>query len=309
MKENSRRAFIKKTSLGMGVLGTSSLDLFSETIPPTTSPSEPDLKTVYLWDDDSVNNGPDPKKRPKLDFFIPKTKGPEKRAAIIVCPGGGYGGLAAHEGSPFAKLFSSAGIVSAVLTYRVSPNRYPAPYSDAVRAMRILRSRAEEFNIDPEKIGIIGFSAGGHLASTVACQPDLFKDPLDGLAGKISARPNRVILGYPVISFDEFTHKGSVGNFLGSQSTPELIRQFSNQKQVTASTPPAFLFHTANDQAVPVENSLLFAEACAKNKVPFALHIYPNGPHGVGTALKNPELSGWTEVMLKWLSEWQRALA
>ncbi len=310
MKQNSRRSFIKISSLCLGVVGAgSSLEVFSKdksihaTIPEVTK------KTNYLWADNSTNNGPDPKKRPKLDFFIPKTAGNQKRAAIIVCPGGGYGGLAGHEGAPFAELFAAQGIVGAVLTYRVSPNRYPAPYADAVRAMRLVRSMAEELNIDPTKIGIMGFSAGGHLASTVATQPILYKDPQDNLVETVSARPDRVILGYPVISFEEFTHLGSVKNLLGENPSPDMLRQLSNQKQVTAENPPAFLFHTADDSAVPVQNSLFFTEACARNKVPVALHIYPKGKHGVGLALADPELSGWSDVLVKWLVEWHCPLA
>lgn len=309
MKNNNRRSFLKKTTLGLGVFGLGGLNAFATNEEDKIDIQELTKKTVYLWDDNSINNGNDPAKRPKLDFFVPKTVGTQKRAAILVCPGGGYGGLTPTEGVPFAELFAAKGMVAAVLSYRVAPNKYPAPYADAVRAMRLLRSMADELNIDPNKIGIIGFSAGGHLASTVATQPDLYKDPQDNLAAKVSARPNRVMLGYPVISFQEFAHVGSVKNLLGDKPSPEMLRQFSNQNQVTSNTPPTFLFHTVNDSVVPVQNSLLFAEACARNNVPFALHIYPKGNHGVGLALNNPELNNWTEIMLKWLIDWQSPLA
>jgi acetyl esterase/lipase len=318
MNQNSRRNFIKTSSLGLGVITTCSLTTLSaeacnnqdsSSSNPTPGSSSLGLAieelTINLWPDGSKNNGGEAGKRPKLVIYKPKNSSAGKRAAIVVCPGGGYGMLADHEGAPFAKLFASKGMVSAVLTYRVAPNQFPAPYADAVRAMRIMRSRAAELGIDPDRIGIMGFSAGGHLVSTVATQPELYKDPADDLAAKVSAKANRVILGYPVISFGEFTHAGSVKNLLGDNPTDEQRKQFSAELHVTTATPSTFIFHTADDAAVPVQNAFLFAEACVKNNVPLALHIYPKGRHGVGMALDNPELSGWTEVLVKWLADWQ----
>ncbi|MEO5995860.1 MAG: alpha/beta hydrolase [Chitinophagaceae bacterium] len=301
---NNRREFIKNSSLLIGAISGGGVTTLANAAPGPVSTFQNKQKTVYLWSDTSVNNGKDPVKRPRLDFFIPETKTDKKRAAIIVCPGGGYGGLAPHEGVPFAELFAAKGIVSAVLYYRVSPNRYPAPFADAVRAMRLVRSQAESLNIDPNKIGIIGFSAGGHLSATVATQPDLYKDPEDTLASAVSARPNRVMLGYPVISFEEYGHMGSAKNLLGDNPPPDMLRQLSNQKQVTTENPPAFIFHTADDEVVPVQNSFFFAEACVRNKVSTSLHVYPNGKHGVGMALTIPALSSWTEILLKWLEDW-----
>jgi acetyl esterase/lipase len=301
----SRRTFLKNASMIAGAVGLGTSSVVAA--PAMIAPLENTKKTLFLWPDDSVNNGKDPAKRPRLDFSIPETKEGKKRAAIIVCPGGGYGGLAPHEGAPFAELFASKGIVSAVLYYRVSPNRYPAPYADAVRAMRLMRSQADSLNVDPDKIGIIGFSAGGHLSATVATQPNLYKDPEDNLSATISARPNKVMLGYPVISFEEYGHMGSVKNLLGDNPSPDMLRQLSNQKQVTAENPPAFIFHTADDEVVPVQNSLFFAEACIRNKVSTSMHIYPHGKHGVGLALTIPALSGWSEILLKWLDDWQSA--
>lgn len=306
---DSRRKFIKASSLCLSAIGLGSLTAFAKDEKPTMLNADMSKKTDFLWPDNSVNNGSDPKKRPKLEFFIPKTSGDQKRAAIIVCPGGSYSGLAAHEGAPFAELFAAHGIVGVVLTYRVAPNRYPAAMADAFRAMRMLRAQAVELNLDPAKIGILGFSAGGHLVSTVATQPNLYKDPQDDLSGKFSARPDRVMMGYPVISFEEFAHGGSVKNLLGDAPSPDMLRQLSNQKQVTGDNPPAFLFHTADDAVVPVQNSLYFAEACVRNKVPVALHVYPHGPHGVGMAAANTELNGWSEILMKWLADWQSPLA
>lgn len=301
---NSRRAFIKNSSLLVGAIGTGTAAAVASAPQVQPMPPQNKQKTVFLWSDASVNNGKDPQKRPRMDFYIPETKSGNKRAAIIVCPGGGYGGLAPHEGVPFAELFAAKGIVTAVLYYRVSPNRYPGPFADAVRAMRLMRSQAESLNIDPDKIGIIGFSAGGHLSATVATQPDLYKDPEDDLASKVSARPNRVMLGYPVISFEEYGHMGSAKNLLGDNPSPDMLRQLSNQKQVTADNPPVFIFHTADDEVVPVQNSFFFAEACVRNKVATSIHVYPNGKHGVGLARNNPALSGWSDILLKWLEDW-----
>jgi acetyl esterase/lipase len=305
MKENSRRMFLKSSSLSLGVLSTCSLSALA------CAPAEEDQSfqveetTINLWADGSKNNGTDPANRPNLVIYKPKGSSKGKRAAMVVCPGGGYGMLASdHEGVQFARLFASKGMVAAVLTYRVAPNKFPAPYADAVRAMRIVRSRASEFGIDPSRIGLMGFSAGGHLASTVATQPQLYKDPEDSLAASVSARPDRVVLGYPVITFGEFTHAGSVKNLLGDNPSAAQREQFSGELHVGPQTPPAFIFHTADDGAVPVQNAFLFAEACVKNKVHVALHVYPRGKHGVGMALDNPELSGWTEVLLRWLADW-----
>lgn len=296
MASENRRSFLRKSTLSLATLGS----LTAEASVKTLSFQR---KIVYLWDDKSQNNGTDPEKRPRLEFYIPDTQ--TRRGAIVVCPGGGYGGLAKHEGAPFAELFAAHGFVSAVLTYRVAPHRYPAPYADATRAIRVVRSMAGELGIDSARIGIMGFSAGGHLVSTVATQPNLYKDPEDSLAATVTARPDRVMMGYPVISFQEFSHTGSVKNLLGPQPNPDLMRQLSNHQQVTAETPPAFLFHTTDDQVVPVQNSLLFAEACARNKVPLALHVYPNGRHGVGLATDNPDLKSWTDLLLTWLGPWK----
>lgn len=310
MKESNRRTFIKTSSLSLGVLGATSLislatDTNAASVSNQNSEALPFEEIVInLWPDGSNYNGTDLSKRPKITIYKPKSAS-KNLAAIVVCPGGGYGMLADHEGAPLAQLFAKHGIVSAVLTYRVAPNQFPAPYADAVRAMRIMRSKAQSMGVDPDKIGIMGFSAGGHLASTVATQPSMYKDPMDDLAESVSAQPNRVILGYPVITFGAFTHAGSVTNLLGDHPDETLRNKFSSELHVSPSTPPTFIFHTADDAAVPVQNAFLFAEACVKQKVDVALHIYPKGRHGVGMALDNPALSGWTEVLLKWLGDWQ----
>ena len=303
-----RRNFILQSSLAMGAL---SVPVINSAAGSKADPPNPDprflCEEVNLWKDGSANNGSNPEYRPKIRIYYP-TLGQQpknKLAAILVCPGGGYYVQAPHEGQPFAQLFSNAGIVGVVLTYRVNPDRYPGSYSDAVRAVRYLRHNAAKYNIDPEKIGIMGFSAGGHLASTVATQPDLYKNPEDDLAASVSAKVNRVMLGYPVISFmDDFAHMGSVHALLGDNPDPALQKQLTNYLQVTKDSPPAFLFHTATDDGVPVENSIRYVEACIKNKVPVETHIFKSGPHGVGMALTYPELKIWTENLMNWLDDW-----
>jgi len=308
MPINNRRQFLKSSSLLLGALGLTSLPAAAAAPETQTKKLNVVRKTINLWPDKSPNNLVHEKfGRPRLELFIPEGATAQKRAAIVVCPGGGYRNLAAHEGQPLAELFAAQGMVGAVLTYHISPQKHTLPYADACRAIRLLRNQATELNIDPAKIGLMGFSAGGHLAATVATQPELFKDPEDNLATKVSARPDRVILGYPVISFQEFAHKGSAEALLGKNADAKMLQQFSNDQQVTAQNPPAFLFHTADDAGVPVENSLRFAAAYAKNKIPFALHVYPHGRHGVGMALDNPALKSWTGLLVDWLSDWSMA--
>jgi acetyl esterase/lipase len=304
MTADNRRNFLKKASVLAGTLGSGLLPVLAAAEARQATPALT-RKTINLWPDKSPNNHIHEKfGRPRLELFIPAGPATQKRAAIVVCPGGGYHNLAGHEGQPLAELFAAHGIVAAVLTYHVFPHQYPLPYSDACRAIRIMRHQAQELNVDATRVGLMGFSAGGHLAATVATQPDFYKDPQDDLAPRFSARPDRVILGYPVISFQDYAHKGSAQAFLGKEATAEQLKQFSNDQQVTANNPPAFLFHTADDAAVPVENSLRFTSACVKNKVPVALHVYPQGRHGVGMALDNPALKSWTTLLVDWLRDW-----
>jgi acetyl esterase/lipase len=305
-----RRDFLKRGSMVMGAMGLSVID--SNAVEHQAPPDpEPEFlnEEVFLWEDGSENNGRNPAYRPKIRLYYPtmREKDPDSKfAAVLVCPGGGYYVQAPHEGQPFAQLFALHGIIGIVLTYRVFPDRFPGSYSDACRAMRILRNHADKYHIDADRIGIMGFSAGGHLASTVATQPDLHKDSFDDLAKEISARPDRLILGYPVISFvDEYAHTGSAKSLLGDDPDPEMARKLSNNHQVTQENPPAFLFHTADDKGVPVQNSISFAEACLKNDVPIEMHIYPEGEHGVGMALEDPSLATWTGLLMNWLEPWK----
>jgi acetyl esterase/lipase len=224
--------------------------------------------------------------------------------AVIVAPGGGYGALAIeHEGRQEAYWFNAMGITAFVLKYRLGPRyHHPIELGDAQRAIRTVRARATEFNIIADRIGMMGFSAGGHLTATAGTHFDVGRadatDPID----RVSSRPDFLILGYPVISFDPaVAHAGSVRNLLGDNPDPKLIEDLSNDLRVTAQTPPTFLFHTTNDNGVPVENSVRFYLALRKARVPVEMHLFENGPHGVGMALNDPSLSAWPSLLMNWL--------
>lgn len=224
--------------------------------------------------------------------------------AVLVFPGGGYGALAeTHEGRQVAYWYNAMGVTAFVVKYRLGPRyHHPIELGDAQRAIRTVRARASEFGVSPDRIGIMGFSAGGHLVSTAATHFDAgLADARDAI-DRASSRPDFLVLGYPVISFDPaITHAGSVRNLLGESPDPKLIDNLSNDLQVTARTPPTFLFHTANDAGVPVENSVRFFLALKKAGVPAEMHIFENGPHGVGLALWDPALSKWPDMLAGWL--------
>jgi acetyl esterase/lipase len=249
--------------------------------------------------------GKDDKDIPTLTPFLPDP-GKATGASIVICPGGGYGGLASHEGKDYARFLNEQGIAGFVLKYRLGSSgyRHPVMLQDAARAVRTVRAHAVEWNIDPKKVGIMGSSAGGHLASTLLTHFDSGQsdaaDPID----RQSSRPDLGILCYPVITMGAFTHQGSKSNLLGKDPSPELVRNLSNELQVTKETPPVFLWHTWEDNAVPVENSLQFAEALRKAGVPFDLHIYQQGAHGLGLGTRewNPERRlPWTHDLVYWL--------
>ncbi|HEY3915524.1 MAG TPA: alpha/beta hydrolase [Verrucomicrobiae bacterium] len=229
-------------------------------------------------------------------------------AAIVICPGGGYAGLAPHEGADYARWLNEQGITGFVLKYRLGSHgyRHPRMLEDAARAVRIVRFHAGDWGIDPKRIGIMGSSAGGHLASTLlthfdAGNPDA-PDPID----RVSCRPDIGILCYAVITMGHYTHRGSKENLLGKDPTPELIHELSNELHVTKDTPQCFIFHTAEDAAVPVENSLMFAAALRQAGVLFDLHIYEHGGHGMGLGSKTWDPSHWhpwTRDCRFWLKE------
>ncbi|MBO2943335.1 alpha/beta hydrolase [Paenibacillus sp. F411] len=222
-------------------------------------------------------------------------------AAVVVFPGGGYFRRAEHEGDPIAEWLNSLGLSAFVVHYRVKPTRYPYPQMDGMHAVKQIRHRAAEWNIDPARIGVLGFSAGGHLAATVCIQaeegqPDA-EDPVD----RVSARPDFAVLCYPVISFTQHRHEGSVTNLLGEQPSEEMIRKMSGELQVTSNVPPTFLWHTADDAAVPVENSLMYASALSAQQIPFELHVFPHGRHGLGLSEEDPQVAQWTGLCAEWL--------
>ncbi|HTQ09992.1 MAG TPA: alpha/beta hydrolase [Fimbriimonadaceae bacterium] len=235
-------------------------------------------------------------------------------SAIVVCPGGGYAGLADHEGSAYALFLNRMGITAFVLKYRLGSNgyRYPVELEDVQRAIRMVRSEAKERKIDPRKIGVMGSSAGGHLASMAMTHFDNGNrhapDPID----RFGCRPDFGILCYAVISMGPIGHAGSRDNLLGPNPPQTLIDETSSEKQVTKDTPPCFIWHTQDDPVVPVANSEAFADALQKAGVPYELHLYPHGNHGLG--LGGPpdsnSLLPWTTELAKWLkrNKWGRAL-
>lgn len=246
---------------------------------------------------------------PTLTLYLPDPTN-ATGAAMVICPGGGYAKLAPHEGDHYARWLNRQGIAAFVLKYRLGTNGYhhPAMLQDAARALRTVRARAAEWNIDTNRIGIMGSSAGGHLASTLLThfeQGDRkAADPIE----RASSRPDLGVLCYPVITLTEpFTHRGSRTNLLGAKPSGKLIRELSNELHVTTNTPPCFLWSTADDKSVPVENSLMFASALRRAKVPFALHIYPHGKHGLGLGTREgydpAKFLPWTRELELWLKE------
>ena len=247
--------------------------------------------------------GDTPADKPTLTLYRP-AEGKANGSAVVVCPGGGYGGLAlGHEGKEIADWLNKHGITAHVLKYRHAPRyKHPVPLQDVQRAIRTVRALAAENQLYPNKIGVWGFSAGGHLASCAATmfverKPDS-NDPVE----RVSSRPDFAILCYPVIDMEgPFTHRGSRNNLLGEGPPAELLRKMSTYTQVTAKTPPTFLFHTDADTGVVPENSILFYSALKKAKVPAELHIYEKGPHGVGLASKDAVLKSWSDRLADWL--------
>ncbi len=257
---------------------------------------------IRLWDGRApLATGDGPEDTPALTAYLP-APGTATGAAFIVLPGGGYRGRAAHEGEPIARWLASVGVTAFVARYRVAPYRHPAPLTDAQRAIRYVRAHARDWQLDPNRIGILGFSAGGHLASTAATQFD------DGAAGgdpvsAVSSRPDLAILIYPVITFveDPYVHKGSRTNLLGPDATAQQMREMSSETRVTARTPPTFLLHTTGDTAVPPENSVRFAEALRAAGVEVELHVFEGGRHGFGLGEKEGPIGLWPRLAALWL--------
>jgi len=264
-------------------------------------------EAVPLWPNGAPGAlGKEDKDIPTMTPYLPEAAS-ATGAALVVCPGGGYGGLAQHEGNDYALWLNQHGITAFVLKYRLGSNgyRHPAMLNDAARALRLVRSRAGEWKIDPNRVGIMGSSAGGHLASTLLTHFDAGKPDADDPVERQSSRPDLGILCYPVITLGEYTHQGSKNNLLGKNPSPELVKLLSNELHVTKETPPCFIWHTYEDTAVPVENSLDFARAFRRAGAPFDLHIYQKGPHGIGLADTPPffYVHPWANDCLFWLKQ------
>lgn len=245
---------------------------------------------------------------PEIEVYLPANRS-NTGVGVLIMPGGGYAGVAYDwEGTDVAKWFNSVGIAAFVLKYRVPlsasvENKAWVPLQDAQRAMRIIRSRAAEFKIDPAKIGAMGFSAGGHLASTLGTHYDQKIPFLNDAIEEVSAKPDFLMLIYPVISMKEgLTHGGSHDNLIGKAPSQELVNTFSNELQVNAETPPTFLLHATDDGAVKVENSLVFYQALRDHQVPAEMHIFPSGGHGFGLGIGNPSLEQWPSLLNQWIN-------
>jgi acetyl esterase/lipase len=268
-----------------------------------TAAAEP--QRIPLWENGAPGTpATKPENEPVLFAYRAEPQN-AARSAVVICPGGGYAHLAMdHEGEQIAEWFNNLGVTAFVLQYRNnnSGHRHPVPMSDGQRAIRTVRARATEWNVDRGKIGVMGFSAGGHLASTLATHFDAASAEAADAIDRASSRPDFLILCYPVISMTEpYMHRGSRDNLLGKDADESLASRLSNERQVTVETPPTFIFQTDADKSVPAENCVAFYLALRKAGVPAELHIYQEGKHGVGLASDLPATSTWPDRLRDWL--------
>src|SRR5580765_6118257 len=263
-----------------------------------------DGQVIRLWTGSAPGAlGSDDSDIPALAAYLPRTM-VASTPAMIICTGGAYRSLASnHEGRQVAGYLNSLGIASFVLRYRLGPRyHHPIELGDAQRAIRTLRSHATQWQLDSARIGIVGFSAGGHLAMSTSTLFDAGDPRAADAIDRVSSRPDFVVLGYPVISMvASWTHKGSKTNLLGDAPDESLARTLSGELAVTKETPQTFIFHTADDPAVPVENSLHYFLALRQAGVPAEMHVFEHGPHGVGLANDNPALAPWSTLLANWL--------
>lgn len=269
-------------------------------------PNYKETGEVTIWDTSDIVRVRNVQK-PDIAVFLPSKKNATGEA-VVICPGGGYQILAYDwEGSDIARWLNSEGIAACVLKYRLPGSKsnivpHKSPLMDAQRAMRMVRAHAEKWNIDTGKVGIMGFSAGGHLASTLSTHFDAGDPTSTDPVEQESCRPDFSVLVYPVISFTgEFSHAGSRKALLGEDTDPELVRHYSNELQVNEKTPPAILIHSDDDTGVPVENSIVYYEALRAYKVASELHIYPYGGHGYSLAIGQGHLSTWPDRVIEWI--------
>ncbi len=257
---------------------------------------------MKLWPTDRLPNHIDGEEEPILEPYLISSR--QDTIAVIIFPGGGYGMRAAHEGEPVARWLNSIGLSAFVCHYRVAPHRYPTPLLDAKRAIRTVRAGSKEWGIDPDKIGVLGFSAGGHLAALSGVQFDPGINESEDPVENMPSNPNFMILCYPVISMQgPYAHFGSQMNLLGGNPTADMLEKVSPDEHVTSRTPPAFLWHTADDASVQVENVFLLSSALKKQGVPFELHVFPEGRHGLGLAKGEGAVEQWTSLCEKWLKD------
>jgi acetyl esterase/lipase len=263
-----------------------------------------DGQVLRLWSGEAPGAlGADASDIPTIAVYLPRTM-PQNAPAAIVCPGGSYTNLASnHEGRQVANYLNSLGMAAFVLRYRLGPRyHHPIELGDAQRAIRTLRAHAAEWRIDPARIGIVGFSAGGHLAMSASTLFDAGNPRADDVVDRAGSRPDFTVLGYPVISMTAaWTHQGSKRNLLGENPDPELAKRLSGELAVTKETPPTFIFQTNEDTVVPAENSVHFYLALRQAGVPAEMHVFEKGPHGVGLANDNPALSAWSALLANWL--------
>lgn len=280
--------------------------------PAAAAPSGPSVlvttlppNAIRLWEGDAPGAiGQNPPDIPTLTPYLPPA-GSRNGASMIVLPGGGYANLAIHEGNGYAEWLANQGIVAYVLRYRLGSQgyRHPIELGDVARAVRMVRAFAKKDGLDPARIGVIGSSAGGHLAATVATLFDAGKTDAADPVERESSRPDLVVLCYPVITFGEFAHAGSRTQLLGKDAPADLVQKLSTELHVTKETPPTFLWHTTEDKTVPVENSLMFAAALRRAGVPFSLHIYEKGAHGLGLGRADRPAPPWGDQLLYWFKE------
>ncbi|HEX7893740.1 MAG TPA: alpha/beta hydrolase [Terriglobales bacterium] len=296
-----------KTAQLLSVVLFASLCLGQELKPQSHPPnfvSEP--QTFSLWEHGAPGaQGSAPEDVPTITAFVPMDP-TRSGTAVLIAPGGSYHMLASnHEGRQVANWFNAMNVTAFVLKYRLGPKYHnPIELQDAQRAMRWVRAHAAQYGYDPNRVGMMGFSAGGHLTSTVGTHFDdgnpAASDPID----RVSCKPDFLILGYPVITMlPPYAHEGSVTNLLGDNSTTEQRKQMSSELHVTAQTPPTFLLSTTGDGLVPVENTVMFYMALRKAGVPAEMHVFEKGPHGVGLDLADPVLGVWPTLLSNWLRE------
>ncbi|PYQ94033.1 MAG: alpha/beta hydrolase [Acidobacteria bacterium] len=279
--------------------------------PPQASTSQPpappifqEPQTILLWPGGAPGaQGGEDRDKPALTVYMPpNTTGP--MTAVIIAPGGGYQRLSMNlEGRAPANFLNALGIAAFVLRYRLGPEyHHPIELGDAQRAIRAVRARAGEWHLAPDRIGFMGFSAGGHLASSASTHFDDGKANAPDLIDRVSSRPDFAVLGYPVISFIEpWTHQGSKTSLLGDHPDPVLARLLSSETQVTSATPPAFIYHTNADTTVPVENAVAYFLALRKAGVPAEMHVFKEGRHGTGLGMTDPALAEWPKLLANWL--------